>query len=54
MLIFENSIKSDATRKTYLFHLSKFMSFCKVQDYDELAALPQQTLQIFMEDYTKL
>ena len=51
MLIFENSIKSKATRKTYLYHLNKFMSFCKVKTYDELAALPQKTLQISMEDY---
>ena len=27
------------------------MSFCKVKTYDELAVLPQQTLQILMEDY---
>ena len=51
MLIFENSIKSPATRKTYLYHLDKFMSFCKTKDYDELALLPQKTLQILMEDY---
>jgi len=51
MLIFENSIKSSATRKTYLYHLNKFMSFCKVKDYDGLATLPQKELQIMMEDY---
>jgi hypothetical protein len=51
MLLFENSTKSSTTRKTYLYHLGKFMSFCEVKDYDELAAFPQEELQIMMEDY---
>ncbi|PBO84912.1 MAG: integrase [Thaumarchaeota archaeon] len=51
ILIFENTIKSPATRKTYLYHLNKFMSFFHVKDYDELAAIPQEKLQIMMEDY---
>jgi len=51
MLIFENSIKSSATRKTYLGHLNKFMSFCGLKDYDELSAIPQEKMQIHVEDY---
>lgn len=51
MLIFENSIKSSATRNTYLGHLNKFMSFCDLKDYDELAAIPQEKMQIHVEDY---
>jgi len=51
ILIFENSIKSPATRKTYLYHLNKFMSFFHVKDYDSLATLSQEKLQIMMEDY---
>ena len=51
MLIFENTIKSSATRKTYLYHLNKFMSFFDVKDYDGLAVIPQEKLQIMMEDY---
>ncbi|MCH8914739.1 MAG: hypothetical protein IIA82_02660 [Thaumarchaeota archaeon] len=50
MLIFENSIKSSATRKTYLGHLNKFMSFCGLKDYDGLAAIPQEKMQIHVED----
>jgi len=42
MVLFENTIKSPATRKTYIYHLDKFLSFCKVKDYDELALLPQK------------
>lgn len=51
MLIFENTIKSPASRKTYLYHLKKFMAFFDVKDYDGLASLPQEKLQIMMEDY---
>jgi len=51
MLIFENTIKSSATRKTYLYHLNKFMLFFDVKDYDGLAVIPQEKLQIMMEDY---
>ena len=51
MLIFENTIKSPATRKTYLYHLNKFMLFFDVKDYDGLAAITQKKLQIMMEDY---
>lgn len=51
MLIFENSIKSPATRKTYLYHLNRFMKFSNIEDYDVLASTSQETLQIMMEDY---
>jgi len=51
MLIFENTIKSIASRKTYLYHLNKFMAFFNIKDYDGLASLPQEELQIMMEDY---
>ena len=51
MLIFENSIKSPATRKTYIYHLDRFMSFSKIDSYNELAIMPQKTLQILVEDY---
>lgn len=51
MLIFENTIKSPSTRKTYVYHLDKFRSFFAVKDYDTLAAISQEKLQIMVEDY---
>ncbi|MDH3312960.1 MAG: hypothetical protein OEM28_07410 [Nitrosopumilus sp.] len=39
MLIFENSIKSPETRKTYLYHLNKFLKFFHIKDYDSLAGI---------------
>ena len=51
MLIFENSIKTEATRITYLTHLNKFMAHFDVKDCDELAAIPREQMQIMVEDY---
>ena len=51
MLIFENSLKSDKTRKIYVYQLNKFVTFCNVKDYDGLANMDQSELQIMVEDY---
>ena len=51
MLIFENSIKSIETRKTYVRHLDKFLKYFEIKDYDELASTSQEKLQIMMEDF---
>lgn len=51
MLIFENSIKSVETRKTYIRHLNAFLKHFEIEDYDELASISQEKLQIMMEDF---
>ncbi len=51
MLIFENSIKSEETRKTYVRHLDKFLKCFEIEDYDRLITIPQEKLQIMMEDF---
>ncbi len=51
MLIFENSIKSIETRKTYVRHLDKFLKYFEIKDYDALASTSQEKLQIMMEDF---
>ena len=51
LLIFENSLKSTETRKTYLFYVDDFISQFNLKDYDDLASTPQDKLQIMMEDY---
>ncbi len=51
MLIFENSIKSNETRKTYVRHLNNFIKYFEIEDYDELATIQQEKLQIMMEDF---
>ena len=51
MLLLENSIKSPHTRKTYLYHLKKFLEFYYIKDYDSLAGIEQEKMQIMVEDY---
>ena len=50
-LLFENSIKSDATKKTYLYHLNNFVKFYHIKDYDSLTAITTEKMQIMVEDY---
>jgi len=51
LLIFENSIKSPASKKTYLYYLDNFIAHFDLKDYDDLASTPHDKLQIMMEDY---
>lgn len=51
MLIFENTINSPATRKTYIYHLDKLRLFFNIPDYDNMTTLPKNELQIMVEDY---
>jgi integrase/recombinase XerD len=51
LLMFENAIKTEATRKTYLFHLQKFLDHYKIKDYDSLVKITNDKLQIMVEDY---
>ncbi len=51
LLLFENSIKSEATREKYLYYLSKFKDFYKLRDYDSVLQIPTEKLQEMVEDY---
>ena len=51
LLLFENSIKSDAAREKYLYFLKKFIEFYKLRDFDSILRIPQEELQIMIEDY---
>ena len=44
-------IKTEATRKTYTYHLKGFISYYKIKDYDGLLTIPNEKLQIMLEDY---
>jgi len=50
-LLFENSIKSESTRKTYVYHLNKFMTFVQIDEFDSLASVESEKMQIMVEDY---
>ena len=45
LVLFENAIKSEATRKAYLYQLEKFKVWLKAKDYDQLLAAPEKQIQ---------
>ena len=49
--IFENSIKSDYSRKQYKYQLDRFISYYKLRDYDSILKADPKQLQIMVEDY---
>lgn len=51
LLIFENSIKSEATKKEYLKSLHRFMNFYHLKDFDGILRIQSSKLQIMVEDY---
>ena len=50
-VIFINAIKSEQTKKVYVWDLNRFLTFTKMPDYDTLAKLDTDTIQEFLENY---
>lgn len=51
MLVFDNSIKSEATRKAYHYALRKFCEWAKISSPEGLLQLKSEFLQEIVEDY---
>jgi len=51
MLLFEQTIKSPYTLRSYREHLHRFLKFTKLKDYDSLLKLSKDDIQIRIEDY---
>jgi len=51
LLVFENAIKSEATKKQYLYQLEKFRTWAGIKDCDSLLEAPDKQIQILLEDY---
>ena len=51
LLVFENAIKSEATKKQYLYQLERFRNWTKINDYDVLLQAPDKEIQVLLEDY---
>ncbi len=51
LLIFEESIKSQASRHTYRQQIQWFLRFTKIKDYDGLLKVPPEQMQTILEDY---
>ena len=51
MMLFEATIKSKATLRTYQLHLRKLLEYSKIKDYDSLITLKPKQIQDLLEDY---
>jgi len=51
LIIFEESIKSEETKKNYLLMLNKFRRWASVEDFDDLLKADQKSIQRLLEDY---
>ena len=54
LLLFENSLKTEATRKMYLYFLDNFKNFYNLKDYDSIISIETPKLQIMVEDYVMM
>jgi len=50
-LLFEQAMKSEATKKSYTFQLNRFRKFYHIKDYDSLLKINKDKLQEMLEDY---
>jgi len=51
LLIFQNSLKSKNSVKTYTYLLQMFMKHYKISDYDSVVNIEKKKLQPMVEDY---
>jgi len=51
LLLLENCINSEETRKQYLYYLSRFISHYSLKDCDSILAVEQKKLVVMIEDY---
>jgi len=51
LIIFEESIKSEETKKNYLLMLTKFRKWANVEDFDDLLKADEKSIQRLIEDY---
>jgi len=51
ILLFENSIKSEQTKKQYNYQLKRFVKFCRLKEFESLLSIDSKTMQTMLEDY---
>ena len=51
ILLFENSIKSDFTRRTYNSCITQFVKYYKLKNNESILKIPDEKLQVMLEDY---
>ena len=53
-MLFENSLKTEATRKKYIYFLDNFKNYYHLKDYDSIITIETSQLQIMVEDYVMM
>lgn len=51
LVIFEESLKSEETRKIYTYYCQKFANYYKLRDIASIITIPPEKLQTMLEDY---
>ena len=51
LLVFGESLQTEATRKAYLYQLEQFRKWTKIKDYDSLFQGPPKAIQELLENY---
>jgi integrase len=51
ILLFESAIKTEATKKQYLYALNRFLIFAKIDHADVLITLKEPAIMVMLEDY---
>ena len=51
LVVFENAIKSEETKKQYMYQLEKFRNWAGIKDHDNLLEAPDKEIQVLLEDY---
>ena len=51
LLVFGESLQTDATRKAYLYQLEQFRKWAMIRDYDSLLQGPPKAIQELLQDY---
>ena len=51
MILFEESIKSESTKKLYILNLKRFMRFANIESAQQLSTVSSTKLQQILEDY---
>ena len=51
MLLFEQALKSEATKKAYKYQVDNYRIWTKIKSFDGLLQAPPKDIQILLEDY---
>ena len=51
LIVFENSIKSEYTKRAYIYGLRKFVQFHRLENITSILTVPDKELQVMLEDW---